>query len=782
MRRLARKYWYAGPALILLLVGYYFSLPTLLFVNSYSTVLEDRNQKLLGATIAPDGQWRFPEGNVIPENYKTALVLFEDKRFYSHPGVDVRALARAIRQNFNAGKISSGGSTLSMQVIRLARKDKPRTYFEKVIEMVLATRLEFRYSKEEILALYAAHAPFGGNVVGLEAACWRYFGRDVEELSWAEAALLAVLPNNPALIHPGKNRAALKQKRDRLLGRLLQAQAIDSLTYKLSIAEAIPGQPVPLPQAAPHLLLRTVKDGRAGTRIFSSVDGPLQEHVQQVVKYHHERLKGNQVFNAAALVLDIKTGNVLAYVGNTPAGVAHNESVDLVMARRSTGSILKPILFAALLDEGKILPATLQPDVPTVINGFAPRNFSKQYDGAVPANQALIRSLNIPAVHQLRDYRYEKFYDLLKHIGITTLPQPADHYGLSLILGGAEGTLWEITGVYASMARILTNYFSSAGTVRYNRKDFHPPHYQQRDSLLYKNTEATSWLSAGALYQTFDALQEVFRPGEETGWRLFHTSKQIAWKTGTSHGLRDAWAIGVNGQYAVGVWVGNADGEGRPGLTGTEAAAPLLFEIFNYLPGNAWFLKPQQELHAVGVCSQSGMRISEWCPQAETQWVTEKGLQSGVCKYHKLLHLSADGRYQVHSGCEPVSQIKTQPWFVLPPVQEYYFKTKNISYKPMPAFKRNCEQPLTVASMEIIYPTNYARIFIPRELDGTPGQVLLQATHRNARATIYWHLDKEFIGTTAGSHKLAVTPQAGSHSLLLLDDDGNTVDLKFTVQ
>ncbi|MCW5909966.1 MAG: penicillin-binding protein 1C [Cyclobacteriaceae bacterium] len=780
MRAFLKRNRYYLSAFFLLLVIYYFSLPRTIFRESYSTVLEDRTGKLLGATIAADGQWRFPEGDTIPGKFKAALVLFEDKRFYSHPGVDVFSLGRATRQNLAAGKIVSGGSTLSMQVIRLSRNNS-RTLFEKLVEMILATRLEWRYSKEEILALYAAHAPFGGNVVGIEAACWRYFGRDAAELSWSEAALLAVLPNNPSLIHPGKNRSVLKAKRDRLLKRLMQVGEMDSLTYELALTEPIPEHPVALPRLAPHLLSRLIKDGYGGRRVVSSIDRAMQERITQLVNYHHERLKGNRVFNAAALVVEVKTGRTLAYVGNTNAGVAHGEAVDIITARRSTGSILKPILFAAMLDEGKMLQSTLQPDVPTLINGFAPRNFSKQYDGAVAANQALIRSLNIPAVHQLREFRYEKFYNLLQHAGLTTLNQPADHYGLSLILGGAEGTLWEITGLYASMARTLNNFFESPGSNRYNKQDFHAPAYQLRDSIVNKNNEAASWLSAAAVYLTFDALQEVYRPGEETGWRMFHSSKRVAWKTGTSHGLRDAWAVGVNGEYAVGVWAGNADGEGRSGLTGTESAAPLLFDIFNQLPGNEWFLKPQNELHEVEVCTKSGMRATELCEPREKQWVTRAGLQSGACRYHKPVHLSHDGKHRVHSACESLSNIKTESWFVLPPVQEYYYKSKNLSYRSLPPLRADCVNPASVASMDVIYPRPNARIFIPRQLNGEQGSALFEVVHRQPGTVIYWHLDDHYIAATRGTHRIPVAPTAGTHKLTLIDDDGNIVALTFSV-
>ncbi|HEV8511981.1 MAG TPA: penicillin-binding protein 1C, partial [Cyclobacteriaceae bacterium] len=669
MKKIIKKYRVPLSMFGVMSIVYYFSLPSRLFNDPYSTVVDDHQGNLLSASIARDGQWRFPFDNEVHEKFSEALILTEDKRFYDHFGVDILALSRAIRQNIRAGKVISGGSTLSMQVVRLSRKNKSRTYFEKAIEIILATRLEFRYSKKEVLALYATHAPFGGNVVGLEAACWRFFGRNPSDLSWSEAALLAVLPNNPSLIHLGKNRASLKIKRDHLLTKLARAGKMDSLALQLAKAEPIPEAPVPLPRLAPHLLSRAIKEGKGQEKIITTIDQNLQQRTIQIIDQHHQKLKANHVYNAAAIILEVKTGNVLAYVGNTSSGQDNNEDVDVVAAPRSTGSILKPFLYAAMLTEGKMLQQTLWPDVPTFINGYAPKNFSKEYDGAVRANDALIRSLNVPAVHELRDYRYEKFYDLLTNIGITTLNQPADHYGLTLILGGAEGSLWDITGAFASMARTLNNYGERSGKNRYCKKDFHAPVFIKPSDRLERPDgstilEESSWLSAASIYLTFDALKEVYRPGEESGWRYFSSSKKIAWKTGTSFGFRDGWAVGVNPDYAVGVWVGNADGEGRPGLTGTETAAPVLFDLFSLLPGNSWFQIPYNEMSQVAVCSQSGMRATTLCEKPDTVWISHAGLQTLPCSYHKKIFLSSDKKFRLHSDCESISKMIEVSWFV----------------------------------------------------------------------------------------------------------------------
>ncbi len=764
-------------------VIYFFSLPDPLFHDPYSTILVDKDGELLSASISEDGQWRFPMqmDSEVPEKFIEALVEFEDKRFFYHPGFDPIAFGRAVKQNFSADKIVSGGSTISMQVIRLSRKGKPRTFFEKILEIVLATRLELKYSKMEILHLYAAHAPFGGNVVGLEAACWRYFGRSPEELSWAEASLLAVLPNAPSLLHPGKNRERLIEKRNALLDRLWKKGLLDSLSTSLAKVEPIPDQPHPLPQQARHLLVRASNEGFDQKRIASTIDLAMQKQVELHVHDHHQRLVSNHIGNAAALVLDVETGNVLAYVGNVDRSAnANGTEVDIITSPRSTGSILKPFLFAAMLDEGQLLPTSLQPDIPTIIDGFAPKNFSHDFDGAVAADQALIRSLNIPAVHMLRKYRYEKFHSLLKDIGMTTLRYSPDHYGLSLILGGSEGTLWDITGMYASMARTLNHYFNYAGSLRYSKTDFHLPTYVSYDRGETE-LERSTYLSAGSIYQTFNALKEVYRPGEETGWRYFDNAKKIAWKTGTSFGFRDGWAVGVTSKYVVGVWVGNADGEGRPGLTGTESAAPLMFSIFSVLPNAEWFNQPLPEMVEIEVCTKSGHRKSEVCSEVKKIAVVRKGLQSPVCPHHKRVHLSEDLMFRVNSSCEGVDKMIVKPWFVLPPIQEYYYRGKNLSYKTVPPYREDCLAVEIISPMDIVYPKEGSRIFIPKGLSGDTQHIVFESVHRNPEKTVYWHIDGNFMGTSKKNHHFGLNVNKGKHILTLIDEDGEVITRNFEI-
>ncbi|MEI6900614.1 MAG: penicillin-binding protein 1C, partial [Bacteroidota bacterium] len=731
-----KRFW-PFPLISLFLI-FWFSLPKPLFKDPSSTVLIDKHDQLLGARLSSDQQWRFPETDCVPLKFKKAITLYEDRMFPYHLGVNPVAIFKALKTNIKRGKVVTGGSTITMQVIRLSRKNRPRTYFEKVIEMMLAFRLELTYSKREILSLYASHAPFGGNVVGLDAAAWRYYGVHAAHLSWAEAATLAVLPNSPGMIYPGRNQTYLKRKRDRLLEMLYTEKIIDRMTCDLAKSEILPEKPYPLPQLARHLLVQAVKDGNKGVMVRSTIDIAMQKRVSSILELHSGSLNANQIHNAAALILDVETGNVIAYAGNLyPVGPRENgKDVDIIRSPRSTGSILKPFLYAGMLNDGLLLPNTLVPDIPTRIGGFMPENYNLSYDGAVPASRALSRSLNIPAVKMLQTYGYDQFYALLKNVGITSLTKPAGHYGLTLVLGGAEADLWEIAGIYASMSRTLKHFSDFQG--KYNKADFHPPVYKvAKESVSLKYEEGVSWYDAASIWLTFEAMVEVSRPDEDQQWQRFVSSAKIAWKTGTSFGNRDAWSVGVTPQYVVAVWVGNASGEGRPGLTGINVAAPILFDIFKSLAPSGWFRKPDSALVKIPVCRYSGYRASLICEFVDTIEVQKSGLKTGMCPFHRLVHLDPTGKYQVTSACESPSNMQHRSWFVLPPVQEWYFRNKNPYYQPLPPFRSGCSPVSDSKSMEMIYPKHNSILYIPTELDGSPGSTVFKLAHRDPKTTVY---------------------------------------------
>lgn len=760
-----------------LLVAYYFSLPRTLFEEPYSTVIESNEGELLAAKIARDGQWRFPAKVSIPEKFKKCLVYFEDEYFYHHPGFNPVAMTKAIQQNRKAGKVVRGGSTLTQQVIRLARKNKKRTYFEKAIEIVLATRLELRYSKDEILNLYAAHAPFGGNVVGLEMASWRYFGVQSHQLSWAETATLAVLPNAPSLIYPGKNQVKLLKKRNLLLKKLYSEKIIDKLTYELSIQEPLPQKPYDVPQIAQHLLQKIAKTNE-GKRIKTTIFYSIQNRANQIAQYYYNQYKQNEVHNLAILVVDVQNRNIIGYVGNSPTNKEHNKDVDIISAPRSTGSILKPFLFASMIDDGELLPNTLVPDIPTQISGYTPQNFNNSFDGAVPAQRALARSLNIPAVLMLQEHGVNKFYELLQQFKLQNINKFPDHYGLSLILGGAESNLWDLCRTYSNLTGTL-NYFNQSNG-KYRSNEFVELNYkndfeQDFGTLGFQKTI----LGAGSIYLTYNAMKEVNRPEGDEAWKFYDSALQIAWKTGTSFGNRDAWAIGTNSRYVVGVWVGNANGEGRPELTGVTNAAPILFDVFNILPRKYWFQAPLNDLEIAQVCQRSGYLAQEDCPKIK-QLITKKGKKTAVCPYHKWVHLDRTERFRVNSECESVENIVNKKWFVLPPVIEWYYKSQHIDYKALPPFRNDCQQ-FQQASMDFIYPKPNSKIYLTKDFYGKIQPVIFKIAHSNRDSKLFWSLDNRFLGETQTFHEMPIKPETGIHYIIVTDEFGNEIKRKVEI-
>jgi penicillin-binding protein 1C len=772
-----RRRWYAAVLAVACVVafGFWASLPEELFSAPESYVLEARDGTLLSARIASDGQWRFPPHSAVPRKFRRALLVFEDKRFERHSGIDGLAIARALRLNLRAGRVVSGGSTLTMQLARLSRGDDPRSLSNKLIEAMLALRIEVSYGKDEILALYAGHAPFGGNVVGLEAAAWRYFGRGPDTLSWAEAATLAVLPNNPALVHLARNRERLRARRDFLLRRLHEAGDLTALDLEVALSEPLAAEPHDLPDLAPHLLDTLRARDPSRHRIVTTLDAEAQRDATQLTREHSAALARQGVHNAAALIVDNTTFEVLAYIGNSGDAVdpARGHAVDIVRRPRSTGSILKPLLYAAMLEDGSLTPRMLLPDVPTHYEGFAPENFDRQYRGAVPADEALAHSLNVPAVRMLRSYGVARFADLLRAAGMTTLTRPGDDYGLTLILGGAEGNLWDVSGMYASLA----------GLARAGAADS-PPSFRELTVLRGAPARARSGaaIGTGAAWLTLDTLLEVPRPGEEGHWRNFASSRSIAWKTGTSWGLRDGWAVGNTSHHTVAVWVGNASGEGRPGLTGGAMAAPLMFALFNSLPASPWFEMPTYALRRIDVCENDGFLATAACTATST-WVPRDSHFDAQSPHNFRIHLAPGGKQRVDSDCESPGRMLQASWFVLPPAEEFYFRRVHAEYRPLPAMREDCgaTRAGNRPSLALLYPDPNANVLIPQELDGQRGRTVFEAVHRRRDATVYWHLDDRYLGETHTFHQQSLDIDPGEHILTVVDDKGERVARRFQV-
>lgn len=767
-----RKHWIVTAALLTVAVLFLrLWIPNPLFDLPTSTVLYDFHGNLIGARISGDQQWRFPASDTISSKFEQCIVAFEDRRFRYHWGIDPIAAARALVHNIRIGHVTEGGSTITMQVARMARGNRPRTLWQKFIEAVWAVDIECRYSKRDIVRLYASNAPFGGNTVGIEAAAWRYFGRSAQYLSWAENATLAVLPNAPSLIHLNRNREALKTKRDALLFYLREDGTISEQEYELSVSEPLPQAPMPIPNQAPHLLARLASK-HEGERVSCTIDLSLQKSVQQIADRYSTRYKANYINDIAILVADVKTGHVLAYVGNS-SPQSSTSQVDNIISQRSTGSLLKPILYAAMLTGGDITPSMIFADTPLNLNGFTPMNFNKTYRGIVPADEAVTRSLNVPLVRMLSQYGIGRFMSVLRWLGMTTLRFDEDHYGASIILGGAEGTLWDMTGMYASMSRMLLQG-PAAGVQGLGLTE-------QGETSSMPHAISNSRLSLSSIWYAYEAMSALNRPEEEADWQTFRSMKRVAWKTGTSWGSRDAWAIGTTPKYVVGVWVGNSTGEGRAGLTGVGYAAPVMFDVFTLLDNVAWFDEPLNEMTEVRICRQSGHIASSICGDTETRMVPTSCIGTRLCPYCRLVHLSTDGLWQVNSSGESVSRIRTESRFVLPPIQEHYYASHTASYHPLPPLRPDC-QIEAKEQISIISPEHRSSVVLPRNFGGEPEKMILKAACHDAEATLFWHLDDSYIGQTQRRHELAVLPTIGQHSLTVVDSHGNRRTVMFSVK
>lgn len=732
----------------------------------YSYAVYDKNGILIGASVASDGQWRFSPGKGnVPEKFEKAIIQFEDKRFYWHGGVDFISIGRALIYNLQQKRIVSGGSTITMQTVRILEHNPKRTLIQKIHEAFLSVVLEARYSKKSILKLYASCAPFGGNVVGLEAASWRYFNRSPQDLTWAEAATLAVLPNQPALVYPGSNREILLNKRNSLLKKLWEKNIIDEQTYSLSLEERIPEKPYALPANTPHYLEYLKRTNSNKNKFYTDIDLSCQKNTSRILENWSEQFARQGINNGAAIIIETKTGKVIAYCGNTGLVKGKNRNpknyaVDIVQSKRSSGSLLKPFLYCAMLDNGMLLPHQLVTDIPTRIGNYRPDNNIPVYRGVVPADEALSRSLNIPAVRELREFGINAFLSFLRSCGFTTLTRSAEDYGLPLILGGGEITLWEVVHAYAALM---------------NKADY---------SVQKPSTEFDFPASTGSCYLTIDALQKGIRPDDEAMWQTYANAKRIAWKTGTSSGNRDAWAIGTTTEYTVGVWFGNAEGQGTKDLTSVGTAAPVLFDIFSTLPQTSWPDVPYLELSNITVCKKSGFLAGINCEDTVEAFKSKSAPISKVCPYCKVVTLSPDGRYQAgvddmkneYEGCMPL----LEKWFVLTPAAEYYYTRHAVGYKKLPEFVP-WHAFAAEDNLEILFPQPGANVAIPVEMNGEKGALVMEAKVRDDSMELFWDLDGQFLGSTEAIHQMTVTPSKGRHVLTITDSIGTTKIRVFNV-
>lgn len=706
-----------------------------------SSVLYDKNGSLLSATIADDGQWRFPiEGN-LPKPLKQSILAYEDAYFYKHFGVNPISIAKSIYLNVKEKKVVRGGSTITMQVMRMYRGNQSRTIPQKLIEILGAIKLEILYSKEEILTLWATMAPFGGNTVGAQSAAIRYYERNLDELSLSEYATLAVLPNSPAMVHLNRNKNELLRKRNFVLEKLWSEKKIDSINYQLAIREELPTFSPIVEQKAFHYLSFLRKKFPNQFVFHSNLQPHLQQSTQEILNDYAHRYQLDGIQNAAAIIIDNQSNEIVSYVGNVTKQNGAIQYVDCSQGLRSYGSLLKPFLYAFSIEKGNFLPNEQIKDIPTNINGFIPKNFDRQYRGVVNMDEFVSKSLNIPSVRVLNYVGIESFYGHLKDdLKLSALHNDAHHYGLSIILGGAEASLYDMARIYKGLVRNYNGY-----PYPYNA----PKHLAGEP--VQKESEQV--YSAQTIWHTLQAMQSVNRPADEQQFFKMGGEK-IAWKTGTSYGHRDAWSVGSSQDYTVAIWVGNETGDGRYDLTGVKKAAPILFEVFRELKKAQPFQEKIRQGKTVQVCKQSGRLSGRFCPTIYEISLADVSHQLRNCNQHE----------KANNG---------EIIFKTDPVVAYY-------HDEFFGIKQK-KQNLIQKQIQFIYPEKNAVIQVPKKLNEEYAQILAKANSNYESAEIYWYLNGKFQQKTIKNHQISLPVEEGEHSMYISDQYGNEQRVHFEV-
>lgn len=752
---------YSLPVWIALSAYLVYLIANIEFEDRFAYVLYAEDQ-IINAQVSEDEQWRILCEGEVPEQLATCLTLFEDQYFHYHPGINPVSIYHAIKANLKAGKIVRGGSTLTMQLARIHEHNQPRTYLQKIKEIALALAFELRYSKAEILSLYAQHAPYGGNTVGYCGAAQRYYQKPASLLSWSEAATLAVLPNAPSQIYPGKGQAILINKRNFLLQKLFKEAYIDSMTYRLAILEDLPQQTMTFPSLSAHLLQESKQHDEKAFNYHSTLDVSLQSRVKDKVQGYRNRYAQHHGIDNLAAIIVRNDGSMAAYVGNTSCESDCGSEVDILRSRRSPGSTLKPMLYSGALQSGMITSKSLLQDIPVFYNGYSPSNFDKQYRGVITAESALTQSLNIPAVDLLRGYGIAPFYHDLQQVSITTLDQYPDHYGLAMILGGCEVMGVELAQVYNNLSRVAQG--QSALPIHY----LNPNNPVVTFDFPYQQATA---------YTVLEMLKGVNRPSSQDGWRYFDSKQEISWKTGTSYGFRDAWSVGVTKDYTVLVWVGNADGEGKPGLTGIEKAAPILFELFDLLPYSSSIEEPNSGFEYKQVCKESGYLATAVCPHSHRVRVVEGSQPLPRCTYHQIVTLDSAKQFRAFQGCLP--EVIQKSAFVLDPIPDSYHKRfSGVSYR-LPPYHPNCISGQ--GDLQIVYPSKGAEILIPVDIDQQREALIGKVIASQEIDSLYWFIDHELLAVTADEHRLALDLAVGKHELTVVSSTGLESSHGFTI-
>ncbi|MFZ7971833.1 penicillin-binding protein 1C [Fusobacterium watanabei] len=704
---------------------------------NYSKVVLDRKGEILSVFLNSEEEFHIKYDGEVPETLKTAVINYEDKKFYSHSGVDYPRILKSFFNNMT-GRKKMGASTISMQVVKLL-EPKKRTYFNKLVEVVKAYKLESEFSKEEILKIYLNNVPYGSNIVGYSGAIKMYFNKEVKDLSYAEATLLAVLPNSPGILNLKKNNDKLETKRNRLLKTLLDRKLIDERQYKFSLLEKFPNKIYYYEKKAPQFSI-FLKNRYPEKIIKSTLDYNLQKKLEKIVHDYSNAMKDVGINNAAVLVVNNKTKEVLAYVASQDFyDKRNNGEIDGLQAKRSPASLLKPFLFALSIDDGLIVPDSIYPDVPIYFGNFYPKNSSNTFTGMVKIEEALIKSLNIPFVKLLSDYGVDRFYYFLENND--NYPEDRfDKYGLSLILGTREMRPVDIGKLYIGLAN-----YGKVSNLKYTLTEDKPKEYQQ--------------FSRGASYLTLETLSRVVRPGNE---KLYSEQRPISWKTGTSYGMKDAWSVGVSPDYTVLVWLGNFNQKSIFSLSGVETAGNLLFKVFNIVDINSkTFEKPTDDLKEIEIDEKTGYR-KFYDVESKKVFYPKDAKLLRISPYYKKIFVDEDDM-EIDSRSPNFDKRKEKI------VIEYPIEVSNYFF--LNGVREN-------KNVKIAYPVQNLNIFVPKDFDGYKKVVMKLYNPNNEY--VYWYLDEDYVGYSNEKEKFFEL-DIGKHKLTIVTENGAREEVKFNI-
>ncbi|WP_132055909.1 penicillin-binding protein 1C [Pseudocnuella soli] len=729
---------------------------------AYSTIITDERGQVLHAYLTPDQKWRMKtELSEISPLLQKAIVAKEDRYFFHHPGVNPFAVGRALVNNISKGRRTSGASTITMQVARLLHPQK-RTAGAKVVEAFRALQLEWKYSKKEILQLYLNLVPYGGNIEGVKSAAWLYFQKSPEHLSLAEIVALSIIPNRPSSLVVGKNNDAIIEGRNMWLQRLAATNVFTTQEIEDALAEPLLATRHSVPRHIPHLAYKLSK-ASSDNNIKSFIWLNTQLKIEKLVADYVRSLRLHNIHNASVVVIDNQSHKVVSYVGSADFyDTTDGGQVNGAAAVRQPGSTLKPLVYGLCMDEGLLTPKQILYDVPIVYDGYAPENYDRQYSGPVTVEYALAHSLNIPAVRSLKQLGKDKIVGKLSAIQFKQIRKDESKLGLSLILGGCGTTLEELTGLFSA--------FANGGT-------FVAPHYAQTDERPLQ----VPVLSSSAAFFINNMLSKADRPDFPINWQATEHMPRIAWKTGTSYGRRDAWSIGYNKRFTVGVWVGNFSGLGVPDLSGAETATPLLFKIFNsidYNSSESWFAPPEGTEQRQ-VCTQSGLPPSAYCTEKTLDYFIPLVSATHTCEHAVEIKIDPEERISYCSQCAPQSGYRKKLYPHILPEMQAYFAAKGTVYEQVPPHNPACEKIFQTGGPQIISPQNATEYFVSKT---NPEPIQLSAQAGNDVSKLYWYVNDQFYKATGANEKPFYLPAEGPLKISCTDDKGRNRNVSIIVK